>query len=153
MAQPLRECRQASAARYEYLLEAVGEVLAALAAGDGAKAATIAETRLGLRSPGAAACNPAQAANTAASHLAGEAAKLQQSSELKLALGLLHKSREDGRPAMPLIDGTVLVLLSSTVQKRSDVGGNYADCCQRRHAETISAHASNGAKGLGSSTI
>jgi hypothetical protein len=66
--------------------------------------------RLGLCSPG----NPAQAANTtamaaimaefmpgnmresgfamheAASHLAGEAAKLQQSSELKPALGLLH---------------------------------------------------------------
>jgi hypothetical protein len=128
VALPLRECRQASAARYEYLLEAIGEVLAALAAGDGAKAARIAETRLGLRSPGAAACNPAQAANTAAmaavmaefmpdnmrvsgfamheaaSHLAGEAAKLQQSSELKPALGLLHKSREDARPAMPLID-------------------------------------------------
>jgi hypothetical protein len=109
-------------------LEAIGEVLAALAAGDGAKAARIAERRLGLRSPGAAACNPAQAANTtamaammaefmpdnmresgfamreAASHLAGEAAKLQQSSELKPALGLLHKSREDARPAMPLID-------------------------------------------------
>ena len=42
------------------------EVLAALAAGDGAKAARIAETRLGLRSPGAAACNPAQVANTTA---------------------------------------------------------------------------------------
>lgn len=110
-------------------MEAIGEVLAALAAGDGAKAARIAETRLGLRSPGAETCNPAQAANTTAmvvmmaaefmpeimresgfamhevaSHLAGETAKLQQSSELKPAVGLLHKSREDARPAKPLID-------------------------------------------------
>jgi hypothetical protein len=44
------------------------------------------------------------AMHEAASHLAGEATKLQLSSELKPALGLLHKSREDTRPAMPLID-------------------------------------------------
>ncbi len=39
-------------------LEALQDILAALSAGDSGKAAVIAETRLGLDSPGAAACNP-----------------------------------------------------------------------------------------------
>jgi hypothetical protein len=38
--------------------EAVAEILAALAKGDGAAAAKIADTRLGANSPGAAACKP-----------------------------------------------------------------------------------------------
>jgi hypothetical protein len=94
-------------------LEAVGEILEALAAGDGAKAAMIAETRLGLHSPGAAACNPTQGANTtamaammaehmpdsmrelgfsmheAASRFAHEAAKAQQSNDLKPVMASL----------------------------------------------------------------
>jgi hypothetical protein len=39
--------------------QAVAEILAALAKGDGAGAAKIAETRLGMGSPGSAACKPA----------------------------------------------------------------------------------------------
>ena len=47
-------------------LEALGEILTALSAGDSAKAAAIAETRLGLELPGAASCNPNRDANTSA---------------------------------------------------------------------------------------
>lgn len=39
-------------------LQALNEILAALSIGDGPKAAKIAETRLGVESPGAAACVP-----------------------------------------------------------------------------------------------
>ncbi len=39
-------------------LQALNEILAALSIGDGAKAGKIAETRLGVESPGAAACVP-----------------------------------------------------------------------------------------------
>lgn len=39
-------------------LEAISEIVAALSSGDGAKAGGIARARLGLQSPGAAACNP-----------------------------------------------------------------------------------------------
>jgi cytochrome c556 len=96
-------------------VEALGEILTALSAGDSAKAATIAETRLGLESPGAAACNPNRGANTsamatmmaehmpdemrtlgfamheAASRFAMEAAKAQQSNDMKTALAALSQ--------------------------------------------------------------
>lgn len=44
-------------------LAALGDILQALSTGDDATAAKIAETRLGLDSPGAAACNPNRSAN------------------------------------------------------------------------------------------
>jgi hypothetical protein len=47
-------------------LVALGEIVTALSAGDSAKAAAIAETRLGLDSPGAAACNPNHSADAPA---------------------------------------------------------------------------------------
>jgi hypothetical protein len=47
-------------------LVALGEIVTALSAGDSAKAAAIAETRLGLDSPGAAACNPNRSTDTTA---------------------------------------------------------------------------------------
>lgn len=94
-------------------LAAVSDIVAALSAGDGTKAAAIAETRLGLESPGAAACNPshgtemsAMAAamaehmpdemrklgftmHEAASAFAKEAAKTQQSNDMKPVLAAL----------------------------------------------------------------
>lgn len=42
-------------------LEAIGEIVAALSAGDGAKAGKIADERLGVASMGAAACKPGAA--------------------------------------------------------------------------------------------
>jgi cytochrome c556 len=47
-------------------LEALSEILAALSAGDAAKAGVIAKARLGLESAGAAACNPSAAGKTGA---------------------------------------------------------------------------------------
>jgi hypothetical protein len=53
--QPMREHMLSNMRAH---LEAIGEVLAALAANDPAKAGEIAETRLGMSSPGAAGCRP-----------------------------------------------------------------------------------------------
>lgn len=47
-------------------LESLGEILAALSAGDGAKAGKIAETQLGRGSPDAAACDPNNIGKTGA---------------------------------------------------------------------------------------
>jgi hypothetical protein len=52
---PMREMMLANMRSH---LESVGAIVASLAVGDGAKAADIAKTRLGVESPGAAACNP-----------------------------------------------------------------------------------------------
>jgi hypothetical protein len=64
---------------------AVAEILAALAKGDGEGAAKIADTRLGLASPGSAACQP-----TATSGDLGDTAKMMASHmpEEMRALGL-----------------------------------------------------------------
>ncbi len=51
-------------------LEALGEITAALGAGDGAQAAKIAEGRLGLGSPGAGACVKGEAAGGMAAMMA-----------------------------------------------------------------------------------
>jgi cytochrome c556 len=96
-------------------LVALGEIVAALSSGDSAKAAEIAETRLGLDSPDAAACNPNHGADApamaammaehmpeemrnlgfamhaAASTFAREAAKAQQSNDVKPALAALSQ--------------------------------------------------------------
>jgi hypothetical protein len=96
-------------------LVALGEIVTALSAGDSAKAAAIAETRLGLDSPGAAACNPNHSADApamatmmaehmldemrnlgfamhaAASTFAREAAKAQQSNDVKPSLAALSQ--------------------------------------------------------------
>lgn len=60
--------------------QAVAEILAALGKGDGEAAATIAETRLGMGSPGSAACKPnaksgelGDMPQMMASHMAGDA--------------------------------------------------------------------------------
>jgi hypothetical protein len=103
-------------------LEAVGEIIGALSASDGAKAAEIAQTRLSLESPGAAACNPNNAAkggamgdmaqmmaqhmpeemramgyamHKSASEFAVEAAKLKSGGDLKPALAALAKITEN----------------------------------------------------------
>jgi cytochrome c556 len=94
-------------------LVALSGIVAALSAGDRTKAAAIAETRLGLESPGAAACNPNRNANTpamaammaehmpeemrklgftmheTASAFAKEAAKTQQSNDMRPVLAAL----------------------------------------------------------------
>jgi cytochrome c556 len=96
-------------------LVALGEIVTALSAGDSAKAAAIAETRLGLDSPSAEACNPNRSTNTtamaammaehmpdemrnlgfamhaAASTFARETAKAQQSNDVKPALAALSQ--------------------------------------------------------------
>jgi hypothetical protein len=90
-------------------LVALGKIVTALSAGDSAKTAAIAETRLGLDSPGAATCNPNHSADApamtammaehmpdemrnlgfamhaAASTFAREAANAQQSNDVKPA--------------------------------------------------------------------
>ena len=94
-------------------LVALSGIVAALSAGDSTKAAAIAETRLGLESPGAAACNPSHGTETsamaaamaehmpdemrklgftmheAASAFAKEAAKTQQSNDMRPVLAAL----------------------------------------------------------------
>ncbi|WGJ14787.1 hypothetical protein QEV83_00220 [Methylocapsa sp. D3K7] len=96
-------------------LVALSGIVAALSAGDSTKAAAIAETRLGLESPGAAACNPKHGMETtamaaamaehmpdemrklgltmheAASAFAKEAAKTQQSNDMKPVLAALSQ--------------------------------------------------------------
>ncbi len=92
-------------------LAAVSDIVAALSAGDGTKAAAIAETRLGLESPGAAACNPSHGTemsamaehmpdemrklgftmHEAASAFAKEAAKSQQPNDMKPVLAALSQ--------------------------------------------------------------
>ena len=99
-------------------LEALGEILAALSAGEGVKAGKISEARLGLQSEGAAACNPKAAGKTSpmgdmaammaehmpedmralgyamhesASKFAAEAAKMQSGGDPKLALAALSQ--------------------------------------------------------------
>ncbi|HEY8071323.1 MAG TPA: hypothetical protein VIE47_05070 [Methylocystis sp.] len=99
-------------------LQALNEILAALSIGDGPKAAKIAKTRLGVESPGAAACVPnsgttdhsthdmaammAQfmpedmralglAMHESASEFAREAAKTQAGGDLKPALASLAR--------------------------------------------------------------
>lgn len=96
--------------------DAVAEILGALAKGDGAGAAKIAETRLGMTSPGSAACQPkaksgdlGEMAKMMASHMpdemralgmamhaqaskfAEEAAKAQQGADLRPALAELSQ--------------------------------------------------------------
>ncbi|WP_428991221.1 hypothetical protein [Methylocapsa aurea] len=96
-------------------LESLQEILAALAAGDGAKAGEIAEARLGLASPDAAACAKGEAGakegmgammakymppemrqlgfamHESASAFAVEAAKMPRGGEAKDALSALSK--------------------------------------------------------------
>lgn len=93
---------------------AVGDILAALGKGDGESAARIAETRLGMSSPGSAACKPAAASgelgdmpkmmahhmpeemralgmtmHAQASRFAEEAGKVKQDGDLRPALAEL----------------------------------------------------------------
>jgi hypothetical protein len=56
--------RQHMLANMRAHMEALSEILAALSAGDAAKASAIADARLGLESAGAAACNPTNEAGT-----------------------------------------------------------------------------------------
>ncbi|MFY9834575.1 MAG: hypothetical protein WAK66_17925 [Methylocystis sp.] len=99
-------------------LQALNEILAALSIGDGPKAARIAETRLGVESPGAAACVPNSGTtdhsthdmaammaqfmpedmralgltmHESASEFAREAAKTQSGGDLKPALASLAR--------------------------------------------------------------
>jgi cytochrome c556 len=96
-------------------MRALGEIVTALSTGDSAKAAAIAETRLGLDSPDAAACTPNRSADApamaammaehmpeemrnlgfamhaAASTFAREAAKASQSNDVKPALAALSQ--------------------------------------------------------------
>jgi cytochrome c556 len=58
--------RQHMLANMRAHLEALSEILAALSAGDAAKAGAIAKARLGLESAGAAACNPSASGKTGA---------------------------------------------------------------------------------------
>jgi hypothetical protein len=76
-------------------LQALNEILAALSAGDGAKAGRIAETRLGVESPGAAACVPNSGTTDGATHdMAAMMAKFMP--EEMRALGLtMHESASE----------------------------------------------------------
>ena len=103
-------------------LEAVNEIILALSAADGEKAAKIAQSRLSLESPGAAACNPKNATKSgamgdmaqmmaqhmpeemrtigyamhdSASQFAIEAAKLKTGGDPKPALASLAKVTEN----------------------------------------------------------
>jgi hypothetical protein len=96
---------------------AIGAILAALGKGDGAEAATIAETRLGLGSSGSAACKPnaksgdlgempkmmasfmpdemrglGMTMHAPASKFAEEAAKLKQGADMRTALAELAQT-------------------------------------------------------------
>ena len=73
-------------------LEALEEILTALSAGDSSKAAKIADTRLGLDSPGAAACNPESSGNMSAM-----AAMMAEHMPIEMrGLGLaMHQSASD----------------------------------------------------------
>jgi hypothetical protein len=97
--------------------QAVAEILAALAKGDGEAAAKIAETRLGMGSPGSAACKPnaktgelgdmpkmmashmpdemralGMTMHAQASKFAGEAAKLKAGDDMRPALAELSQT-------------------------------------------------------------
>jgi len=76
-------------------LLALNEILAALSIGDGAKAGKIAETRLGVESPGAAACVPNSGTTGGATHdMAAMMAKFMP--EEMRALGLtMHESASE----------------------------------------------------------
>jgi len=76
-------------------LQALNEILAALSIGDGAKAGKIAETRLGVESPGAAACVPNSGTTDHSTHdMAAMMAKFMP--EEMRALGLtMHESASE----------------------------------------------------------
>jgi hypothetical protein len=87
-------------------LQALNEILAALSIGDGAKAGKIAETRLGVESPGAAACVPNSGTTDHSTHdMAAMMAKFMPEDMRALGLTMHESASEFAREAAKTLTG------------------------------------------------
>jgi hypothetical protein len=76
-------------------LDALSQILAALSSGEGAKAGEIARARLGLQSPGAAACNPKAAGETGAENPMAMMMAHHMPEEMRALGYAMHESASD----------------------------------------------------------
>jgi hypothetical protein len=132
-------------------LQALNEILAALSSGDGPKAGEIAETRLGVESPGAAACVPKGGATDGSTHdMAAMMAKFMP--EDMRALGLaMHESASDfaREAAKAQAGGDLKPALAALARVTQNCAACHAAyrlkhaypvCCQIRPPDLFSGH-------------